>query len=199
MKRYYLTETLPENKNTKDLPPDIKQKLEAYKDAKREISNAAPKIRPYPLEVYEVEKDSQVREPTDGVNAPIINNNLLARRLPQISKLPQNVQARAKRLLTYLEHTNIGNMDIDNLLYDLTTKSKKIKSRPEELKSVIRQLRADIKLPSRYYVDKTASDDDDDELKPMTSTPHPKESGRPSRSEHRRMSSTSRHYTKQWV
>ncbi len=44
MKRYYLTETLPENKNTKDLPPDIKQKLEAYKDAKREISNAAPKF-----------------------------------------------------------------------------------------------------------------------------------------------------------
>ncbi len=183
MKRFYLSETLPDKsiKNMK-LPPDIKQKMNAYQDAKREIENVTPQIRPQPLEKYDVNKEKRIIE-TDPAETD--DDDKDSNKLDKLSSkadlaaLPGYIRARAKRLLPYLSRVNIGDLNISNLLYDLTSASKKIRSHNASLlESVIRQLDSDALIPKRLYRNKILMNNKEKE---PSSTAHPTDRGQAKR------------------
>ena len=161
MKKAYLVDTLPEEFNTKSAPPDIKQKLEAYRNNKRELISEAPEIKPSPLEKYSINKiketwnNDDTMKDTEPIEMPAVTftksdiENVL-------DSLPKNLRARAKKLLPFVLQTNYGDLDLKDLLYDLTNKkSKNVRSHNIALlDSVIKQLHGNHRVPKYLYVHK---------------------------------------------
>ncbi len=166
MKRYYLTDTLPDKvKVSKRMPPDIRQKMTSYQSGLQETRNTAPQVRPYPLEKYETNKETRLISPVDDVVEEALSE-VLPEPTPDpvqqkeeainINSLPANVRVKARRLLPYLNRVNMGDLNVVDLLYDLTTQNtKKIKSHSkEQLQSVLRQLESDTSVPPNLYIRK---------------------------------------------
>ena len=184
MKRFYLSETIPDKpiKNMK-LPPDIKQKMNAYQDNKRDVENITPQIRPQPLEKYDVNKEKRIIESetpeTDDDDDKDSNKLDKLSSKADLASLPSYIRARAKRLLPYLSRVNIADLNISNLLYDLTSSSKKIRSHNVSLlESVIRQLDRDTLIPKRLYRNKILMNNKE---KAPSSTAHPTDRGQSKR------------------
>ena len=166
MKRYQLTEYLPETTKPSKVSPDVRQKLEAYTRDKEEHANIAPDIRPHALEKYDINKESSVirvdetasdddDEEHKQKHRKKSNDAPLSRKL---SKIPVYAQSKARRLLPFLKELNIGGLNMDDLLYDLTTKGKRLKTENREmLESIIRQLTADDRVPKNLFVNKLAA------------------------------------------
>ena len=168
MKRAYILETLPENYTAKSLAPDIKQKLESYRKSKDEIFNEAPEIRPSPFEKHSITKTKEKLSPGNIVPTPKLedgnaptnqdgNFGLSKHEFDDIiESLPKNIRYRSRKLLPFLLQTNYGDLDLANLLYDLTNKkSKNIRTHNIAiLESVIKQLDSNPYVDKNLYVQK---------------------------------------------
>ena len=182
LRKVYLTPTLPGKSG--DGPhtvsaktyPDVYQKLSSYKREKKGYLGPAPPLRPHPLEKYDrplVEEgaiDVEARdekiimgegeEPDkEQMEADEQDTTLRLedRYAGTITSLPSHVQRRAWRLLPFLLDKDIGELNMRDLLYDLTVPGvKKIHSQNlSTLRTVYRQLDNDQTLPKTYYVRKT--------------------------------------------
>ena len=182
LRKVYLTSVLPEN-TTKLSPkhlPDVTQKMVAFQREKRAYQNEAPTLRPNPLEKYdrrdEREIGSEDRDEEVLADEPAMNrmeaaedDDTLAfedRYASTISSLPSHVQRRAWRLLPFLIDKDIGDLNMRDVLYDLTVKNvKKIHSQNlGTLRVLYRQLDSDITLPKSYYVKKPIAKGDGSQM-----------------------------------
>jgi len=183
MKRVYLTENLPENTKSASSRPDIQQKLESYKECKKDYANVPPAIRPYPLEKYQTNKADTILSPSDR-NEEIEEAGEKKEQSPSIRKtqqlmtiidqLPKHVRARAKRLVDHVSRVNTGDLDLRDLLYDLTVPNvKRIRSKNVDmLASVVRQLESDATLNKRLFLKKVGTSSASKNQHPST-TSHP--------------------------
>lgn len=173
MKRYFLTETLPENlvkgRNSDKLPEDIKHSLHTYNSEKADYMNRPPLIRPLPLEKYSIDK-----APVNAVRIDSITKmtpkEIEDRYIPPgtsstmstadvISRLPLTAQSRARKLIPFLEKLpdikELSKELLYKLIYDLTVKNViRIKSNEDLLHSIYRQLERDSDVDKRLYISK---------------------------------------------
>lgn len=163
MKRYYLSQHLPETTNSENLKPDIKQKLNEYKQDQIEVRNEAPQIRPYPLSKYDTVKEKRLEErydeqmeegneKEDGTTKKAAKksiNKILAR-------LPKYAHIKAKKIFPFVTNLNYGDLDLTNLMYDLVaTGAKNLRTQNHELlSSVIRQLNDNPQIDKRWFINK---------------------------------------------
>ena len=169
MKRAYLVETLPEHYSSKSTPADIRQKLDSYRMNKNEMINEAPEIKPSPFEKYTINKVKEIRdnskvqnqeqeffEPVD-LQAISVKAQLSKSDADELIKsLPKSLKSRARKLLPFVLQLNYGDLDLKDLLYDLTNKkSKNLRSHNIALlDSVIQQLNKNPRVPKDLYVQK---------------------------------------------
>ncbi len=154
MRRFQLTELKPENTKTgtRALPPDIRQKLEAYQTNREEHENMAPDVRPYPLEKYDIQKDAHVVMPEEIPPKKIerIQRKSITIKLGII---PAYARPKAITLLPLLQRMNLGGLDLNDVLHDLTAhRAKRIRSdNPILLESITRQLNEDSRVPKNLF------------------------------------------------
>ena len=171
LRKVYLTTTLPETASVqaKSLP-DVNQQMNTYKREKDAYKADAPLLRPNPLEKYDrrggleentigaEDRDEAIRAEEGEEVAPAADDTLFfeERYGATISTLPKHVQSRAWRLLPYLIDKDMGDLNMRDVLYDLSVPGvKKIHSTSIPiLRSLYRQLDADLTLPKSYYVKK---------------------------------------------
>ena len=170
MKRAYLVDTLPEQFSSKSTPADIRQKLDSYRMNKSEMINEAPEIKPSPFEKYTINKvketrnNSKVQTQEEEFTEPINLQGSIGTKV-QLSKsdveelvtfLPKSLRSRARKLLPFVLQTNYGDLDLKDLLYDLTNKkSKTLRSHNIAiLDSVIQQLNKNPRVSKDLYVQK---------------------------------------------
>ena len=171
MKRAYLVDTLPEQFSSKYAPADIKQKLDSYRMNKSEMINEAPEIKPSPFEKYTINKVKEIRnnnsknQNQEEQIKPIDLQSSSSNTGIELSKsdieeltesLPKNLRSRARKLLPFVLQINYGDLDLKDLLYDLTNKkSKNLRSHNIALlDSVIQQLNKNPRVPKDLYVQK---------------------------------------------
>ena len=154
MKRFQLTELKPENTKTtaRAVPPDIRQKLEAYQINRDEHENMAPDVRPYPLEKYDIQKEAHVTT-IEEVPPKRIERVKQRKSRIKLGSIPAYARPKAIKLLPYLQGLNLGGLDMNDVLHDLTAhKSKRIRSdNLVLLESVTRQLNDDSRVPKNLF------------------------------------------------
>ena len=184
LRKVYLTPALPGKEGvgphtvSAKTYPDIYQKVRNYQKEKKGYLGPAPPLRPHPLEKYDRPLDEEGTIDVEARDEKIIMGQgeeeeadeeqrkadeqdttlrLEDRYAGTINSLPSHVRRRAWRLLPFLLDKDIGELNMRDLLYDLTVPAvKKIHSQNlSTLRTVYRQLDNDQTLPKTYYVRKT--------------------------------------------
>lgn len=171
LRKVFLTSTMPETAVVSPRTlPDVTQKMESYRREKRAYQTQAPDLRPHPLEKYDTrglsdaiqgeERDEEVLNAggANDENVEIVANPdetlaLEDRYAQMIAALPAYTRNRAWRLLPFILDKDLGDLNLADVLYDLTSKSKKLRSTNlGTLGALYRQLNNDMTLPKSYYV-----------------------------------------------
>jgi len=159
MHKVFLSTTLPETTViSPKVAPDIHMKLHEYHDEQNIYRNETPKIRPHLLEKYDVQKDEKptlsaeereqnIKETFRPIEQPPDDDYVKA-----VDALPQNHQARGRKLVPFLKRINLEGEEVEDVLYDLIVKkAKKQRTSEESFRSIIRQMDRLHDLPSSYY------------------------------------------------
>lgn len=145
--------SLPANSDPKQYPPDIRRMLETYQRESKEYENQTPHVRPQPLEKYEIHKVKRT-ENSDNMlpdaSAPIPPSAREIKRA--INQLPKASQAKAKKLAPTVSVMPLGNESIRAVLYDLTSKTRRLQVEdPRVLEDIIQRLNGDPDIKSKWY------------------------------------------------
>lgn len=142
MRRYFL---VPENRvgNSVALPADIQQKVSEYNDAKNQMYNVPPHIRPQPLVKYEAEKWSHTQHLDDSATTTVAQESEVSE--VDVEKLPKYARPKAENIMLYwkpvLAQLPEGVKET-TLIRDLVTKRQHKVVPPILLKSVVKYLLA---------------------------------------------------------
>lgn len=155
--KVYLSKTLPANRLISQALPDVKLMMDSYKHDKSDFTNDAPAMRPHPLEKYEVQKSKVEvnQQERDDVIKDIVAVSPEDEE-EMILSLPQRARAFARRLLPFIQKVNYGDLNLRDLLYDLSVphvKTLRTQNR-DLLESVYRQLANNTSLSPLYYINK---------------------------------------------
>lgn len=166
MKRVYLSETLPANAKIEagNGAADIRQKMQGYRAESKQYRNEAPHIRPFPMQKYETHKIKRIEKLDDdddngGAAAAAVEaggTKRVKRQIVQaLEKLPGSVQRKARRLAPHIALLDLGEEELGDVLYDLTSPAKRLRVQNIEiLRSVLRQLSENNLVDPRWYVNK---------------------------------------------
>lgn len=172
MQKVYLSTTLPEDTIIRARgAADLKMTLLEHKREMKTYENEAPKIRPHTLEKYDVNKDKKSMSPenmedavetveleealTNGMREPDDPHPQEAGDIFEqaVQRLPLIAKSKARRLRPFLEKINLQNMELFNVLYDLTVKAKRNKVHDfMAFEGIVRQLDNLHDLPASWYL-----------------------------------------------
>lgn len=135
MNRYFL---VSENQSRRGVPADVKQRLNAYREAKEETRNLPPHIRPQPLAKYESSKWSRVENADDDKPSNAAPEHA---HLPAV-KLPAYAKSKASKVAPFFSQlTSIPqNVDSNQLFLDLVLRRKKKKTPMPIVKQIASKL-----------------------------------------------------------
>jgi len=171
LKKVYLTSRVPEKGaglaiyKEGNWPDDIKQKLIAHENEKKQMVNIPPNLKMMPLAKYQTVKWAKTVSRMDegtpvGGKVKQPPATQAKQQLPEwayadLKNLPAYAQARARKIMPLLHEHHPDEEGFYELLYDLSTNSQQLKSDPETLEAAVTHLE-NSNVPAHVYVNKLA-------------------------------------------
>lgn len=167
MKKLYLTASIPdkgtglEHYKSGDWPEDIKLKIRSHEEEKKQMSNIPPNIKMLPLAKYHTVKWAKTLEKMPDMDTMSKKKKSTEVKTDKekliddaIKRLPGYARDKAESLAQVLvDHYEDGDT-LYSLLFDLTTRGRKVKSDPDDLREAIVHLEGDEDIKDGSFINK---------------------------------------------